>query len=52
MLHEDFCPYKMVMVQAMNDQDIVNRKTVCEILFSHHAAKSDPELPETLVEMC
>jgi len=32
-LHEDlsFHPYKMVMVQARNDQDTVNRKTLCEV---------------------
>ena len=53
-LHEDlnFHPYKMVMFQAINDQDTVNWKTVCEILFSHHAATSDAELPETLAGMC
>jgi len=35
-LHEDlnFHPYKMVMVQAINDQDTVNRKTLCEVLFN------------------
>jgi len=35
-LHEDlnFQPYKMVMVQAINDQDTVNRKTVCEVLLN------------------
>jgi transposase len=35
-LHEglNFPPYKMVMVQAINDQDTVNRKTVCEALFN------------------
>jgi hypothetical protein len=35
-LHEDlnFHPYKMVMVQAINDQDIANRKTVCEALLN------------------
>jgi hypothetical protein len=34
-LHEDlnFHPYKMVMVQAINDQDTVNRKTLCEVLL-------------------
>jgi len=33
-LHKDlnFHPYKMVMVQAINNQDIVNRKTVCDVL--------------------
>jgi hypothetical protein len=32
-MHKDlnFHPYKMVMVQALNDQDTVNRKTVCEL---------------------
>ena len=30
----NFHPYKMVMVQAMNDQDIVNRKTLCEFLLN------------------
>jgi len=35
-LREDsnFYPYKMVMVQAINDQDTVNRKTVCEVLLN------------------
>ena len=35
-LHEDlnFYPYKMVMVQAINDQDTVNRKTLCEALLN------------------
>jgi transposase-like protein len=35
-LHEDlnFHPYKMVMAQAINDQDRVNRKTVCEVLLN------------------
>jgi len=35
-LHEDlnFHPYKMVMFQAINDQDTVNRKTVCEVLLN------------------
>ena len=35
-LHEDlnFHRYKMVMVQAINDQDTVNRKTVCEVLLN------------------
>ena len=36
-LHEDlknFHPYKMVMVHAINDQDTVNRKTVCEVLLN------------------
>jgi hypothetical protein len=35
-LHEDlnFHPYKMVMVQAINDQDTVNQKTVCEVLLN------------------
>jgi hypothetical protein len=35
-LHEDlnFHPYKMVMVQAINDQDTVNWKTVCEALLN------------------
>jgi hypothetical protein len=35
-LHEDlnFHPYKMVMVQAINDQDTVNRKTRCEVLLN------------------
>ena len=33
-LHEDlnFHPYKMVMFQAINEKDTVNRKTVCKIL--------------------
>jgi hypothetical protein len=30
----DFHPYKMVMVQAINDQDTVIRKTVCETLLN------------------
>jgi hypothetical protein len=36
MLHKDlnFHPYKMVMVQAINDQDTVNQKTVCEVLLN------------------
>jgi hypothetical protein len=36
MLHKDlnFHPYKMVMVQAINDQDTVNRKTVSEALLN------------------
>jgi hypothetical protein len=35
-LHEDinFHPYKMVMVQAIHDQDTVNWKTVCEVLWN------------------
>ena len=35
-LHEDlnFHPYKMVMVQAINDQDMVNRKTLCDVLLN------------------
>jgi len=35
-LNEDlnFHPYKMVMVQAINYQDIVNRKTLCEVLLN------------------
>ena len=35
-LHEDlnFHRYKMVMVQAINDQDTVNWKTVCEVLLN------------------
>ena len=35
-MHEDlnFHPYKMVMVQAINDQYNVNRKTVCEVLLN------------------
>jgi hypothetical protein len=35
-LHEDlnFHPSKMVMVQAINDQDTVNWKTVCEVLLN------------------
>jgi hypothetical protein len=35
-LHEDlnFHPYKMVMVQAINDQGNVNQKTVCEALVN------------------
>jgi hypothetical protein len=34
-LHRDlnFYPYKMFMVQVLNDQDTVNRKTVCEDLL-------------------
>jgi hypothetical protein len=33
-LHEDlnFHPYKMVMVQAIDDHDTVNRKTLCQAL--------------------
>ena len=30
----NFHPYKMVMVKAMNDQDIVNWKTLCEVLLN------------------
>ena len=30
----NYHPYKMVMVQAMNDQGIVNRKTLCEFLLN------------------
>ena len=30
----NFHPYKMVMVQAINDQETVNRKTVCEVLLN------------------
>jgi len=35
-LHEDsnFHPYKMVMVQAINDVDTVNWKTLCEALLN------------------
>ena len=35
-LREDsnFYPYKMVMVQAISDQDTVNRKNVCEVLLN------------------
>ena len=35
-LHKDlnFHSYKMVMVQAINDQDTVNQKTVCEVLLN------------------
>jgi hypothetical protein len=35
-LREDlnFHPYKMVVVQAINDQDTVGRKTVCEVLLN------------------
>jgi len=35
-LHEDlnFHPYKMVMVQALNDQYNVNRKTLSEVLLN------------------
>ena len=35
-LNEDlnFHPYKMVMVQAINDQDTVNWKTPCEVLLN------------------
>jgi len=35
-LHEDlnFQLYKMVMAQAINDEDSVNRKTVCEVLLN------------------
>ena len=35
-LHEDlnFHPYKMVMVQAINDQDTVNRKIVSEVVLN------------------
>ena len=35
-LHEDlnFHPYKMVTVQAINDQDTVNRKTIGEVLLN------------------
>ena len=35
-LHEDlnFHPYKMVMLQAINYQDAVYRKTVCEVLLN------------------
>jgi hypothetical protein len=34
--HEDlnFRPYKMVVVQAINDQDTVNRKPVCKVLLN------------------
>jgi hypothetical protein len=50
MLNEDlnFHPYKMVMVQAINDQDTVNRKTLCEVLLNaldsddlNHVLKTD-----------
>jgi hypothetical protein len=36
LLQEDlnFRPYKMVMVQGINDQDTVNRKTVCNVLLN------------------
>jgi hypothetical protein len=27
-------PYKMVIVQAINDQDTANRKTVCDVLLN------------------
>jgi hypothetical protein len=30
----NFHPYKMVMVHAINDQDNVNWKTVCEVLLN------------------
>jgi hypothetical protein len=35
-LREDlnFHPYKMVIVQAINDQDTLNLKTVCEVLLN------------------
>ena len=35
-LHEgvNFHPYKLVMVQAINDQDTGNRKTVCAVLLN------------------
>jgi len=35
-LHEDlnFHPYKMVMIQAINDQDIVNGKTFGDVLLN------------------
>jgi hypothetical protein len=35
-LHEDlnFHPYKMIMVHAINDEDTVNRKTVCKVLLN------------------
>ena len=33
-LREDFHPYKMVMVLAINDQDSVHRTTVCEVLLN------------------
>ena len=35
-LHEDlnFRPYKMVMVEAINDQGTVTRKTLCEVLLN------------------
>jgi len=32
--HLNFHPYKMVMVQAISDQDTVNRKNVCEVLLN------------------
>jgi hypothetical protein len=30
----NFHPYKMIMVQAINDEDTVNRKTICEVLLN------------------
>jgi hypothetical protein len=35
-LHKDlnFYPYKMVVVQALSDQDMINRKTVCEDILN------------------
>jgi len=30
----NFHPYKMVMIQAINDQGTVNRKTLCEVLLN------------------
>ena len=30
----NFHPYKMVMVQAIYDQDTENQKTVCEVLLN------------------
>jgi hypothetical protein len=30
----NFHPYKMVMVKAINDQDTVNQKTLCEVLLN------------------
>ena len=35
-LHKDlnFHPYKMVMFQAISDQDTVNRKTLCEVMLN------------------
>jgi hypothetical protein len=30
----NFHPYKMVMVQAINDEDTVNRKTICEVMLN------------------